>query len=333
MLLVLPARSSVTLWHDNVEVKGKLVPTGPVCWDCGETSAQGYGHMTVAQVCDKRKTNEEFNNGFKAANSVRLGKSPPDFVPQEVGNQVMTGTRASKRYVALTVDEFQKKFGSTPKIAGYKVDHDIPDEHGNIFSGVLFKDEGKPHPYRTVEKFSLTQMCLTDFLSTQSKQIRNNQGSDVYDWMANGDFQKSMCQRLKKGVVGKVTTLSEAEIEIPVTVKKADVARKAKEQDLSGSFLGVRGPPYARDSEILAASCTHLITVVRSRRAHSPQVDVHPRCGVLPRFAGALYLKRLSKFVSGQWTGKPWTCVNLIESEGAGGPLAQITRTTHKSGA
>ena len=92
---------------------------------------------------EKCRQKADFRAKFLASSSVRQGKETPSFKLASVKLISATGFRVYRNLVGLTEAEFETTYKKKPKECGIRL-HDLPNEHGRTYRGVLLLDPEKP---------------------------------------------------------------------------------------------------------------------------------------------------------------------------------------------
>ena len=168
-------------WASVVKKKGRDEATGSRCLACALTAKRAYPHMAWAEVLARAKSTPAFAEEVKAARRRHLAQVTPEdvqWLPESLVDERRVGYKVTQKYMAVTVDEFQRDVGKPEKFGSLKDSWmEIRDEHGRERRMLLLKHPSEP--YRTVSFEASTSLELDQTIGRPSDMLRPGQHQDL----------------------------------------------------------------------------------------------------------------------------------------------------------
>lgn len=186
-------------WYGKKRKRGVVFATGDQCSNCHYTLRDAYPKLTFAELVDRIDSSTSFAKEFSLADQIRQGmKERRGFKLQSVDSSKHAGYKISMVYAILTIDEFQKRFGCTPKQLSVPVDK-FYDEEGNKLQGIVLRESNSLHGYRRLEVFfEVFDSRFVESAHNPGSQLRRDQGKECHESLL-ADTLKQRASRMRRG--------------------------------------------------------------------------------------------------------------------------------------
>lgn len=202
---------AVAKWaKQTTRANGSVMPLGDACLDCKSAWAAGWALQgSFEDIADRCRDDTEVNAQFQESIEVLNGRRGKEYTEADVDSDDSQGVEVSRRFVGLSIAEFQQYFfGCTPKQLGIKL-RDLEDNAGEKFKGVIIQDPEAPGVrYKVYRRLGVRQRH--NHLA-RGKHIRADQATATLKFLMNRTETKhSMFKNIRALTFEELATKAKA---------------------------------------------------------------------------------------------------------------------------